>query len=104
MAGRSSPARSQHRFGSPVDVALQSYTSAMLTALLLTLPFVGAIGAVGVVTSLAQSMLGIQDQNISFGPKIAVAAACIVLGGPLALAMLERLFLSAIGSLPHIAS
>ena len=85
------------------DVANSLYIQTMQTALALALPVVVAVGCVGVVVSLAQTLVGIQDQNVSFGPKISAVALMLVIGASPAVALLERLLLAAIASLPRLA-
>ncbi len=85
-----------------MDMAMQLYGLAMQTALVLALPVTAAVAGVGVVVSLAQTVVGIQDQNISFGPKLAVAALTVIAGGPAALGLLEHLLELAAASLPHL--
>jgi len=85
------------------DVASSLYIQTVQTALALAIPVVVAVGCVGVVVSLAQTLVGIQDQNLSFGPKIAVVAAMLAIGASPALTLLERLLLAAVAALPHLA-
>ena len=86
-----------------MDLAMQLYGLALQTAMVLALPVVAAVACVGIVVSLVQTVLGIQDQNISFGPKIIAVAVMVGIGGLPGMAMLARLLLVAIASLPRIA-
>jgi flagellar biosynthesis protein FliQ len=75
----------------------------MQTALALAMPVVVTVGCVGVIVSLAQTLVGIQDQNLSFGPKIAALALMLAVGAAPAVTALARLLLSAIAAVPRLA-
>ncbi|HXN08295.1 MAG TPA: flagellar biosynthetic protein FliQ [Candidatus Acidoferrales bacterium] len=74
-----------------------------MTALALAIPVVIVVGCVGVVVSLAQTIVGIQDQNLSFGPKIVALAVILAAGASSAVTLLDHLLLAAIAALPHLA-
>ncbi|HXW50895.1 MAG TPA: flagellar biosynthetic protein FliQ [Candidatus Acidoferrales bacterium] len=78
------------------------YTMALATAALLALPVVALVALVGVLVGIAQTVLGISDQNVSFGPKIALVIAACAWGGPLAFSMLSALFRAAMQALPQL--
>jgi flagellar biosynthesis protein FliQ len=86
------------------DVANSLYIQTMQTALALVIPVVVVVGLVGVFVSLAQTVVGIQDQNLSFGPKIVALAMILVAGASPAVALLVHLLLAAIAALPHLAA
>lgn len=83
-----------------MEPAMQLYSLAMQTALMLSLPVTVTVAGIGVAASLIQTVVGIQDQNISFGPKLAAAALVLIAGGPAALATLTRLLDVAVATLP----
>jgi flagellar biosynthesis protein FliQ len=85
------------------DVANSLYIQTMQTALALAIPVVVVVGCVGVVVSLAQTIVGIQDQNLSFGPKIVALAVMLAAGASPAITLLDRLLVAAIAALPHLA-
>lgn len=85
------------------DVANSLFSQTMETALALAIPVVVVVGAVGVVVSLAQTVVGIQDQNLSFGPKIVALAVILSAGASPAITLLVHLLLAAIAALPHLA-
>ena len=85
------------------DVANSLYIQTMQTALALAIPVVIVVGCVGVVVSLAQTIVGIQDQNLSFGPKIVALAVILAAGASPAVTLLVHLLLAAIAALPHLA-
>jgi len=86
-----------------VDTVLELYILAMRTTLELALPVIAAIAVTGVVVSLLQSAIGVQDQNLSFGPKIGVIAALLAGAGAPALSMLAHLLTLALATLPRLA-
>ena len=86
-----------------LDVAVQLYGLAMWTALVLTIPVIVAVAAVGILISLIQTALGVQDQNVSFAPKIAAVASLLAVGGTPGIALLAHLFSVAIHALPRLA-
>jgi flagellar biosynthesis protein FliQ len=85
------------------DVANSLYIQTMQTALALAIPVVVVVGCVGIVVSLAQTIVGIQDQNLSFGPKIVALAVMLAAGASPAIALLDRLLVASIAALPHLA-
>jgi len=85
------------------DVATSLYIQTMQTALALVIPVVVVVGFVGIVVSLVQTVVGIQDQNLSFGPKIVALAAILAAGASPAVTLLVHLLLAAIAALPHLA-
>ena len=98
-----SPARWLRHTGSWMNHAvIDLYTRALETAALLALPVVAVIGVIGVIVGLAQTITGIQDQNLSFGPKIAVIILLAAMSGPFALALLGELLRASIQVLPHL--
>ena len=57
------------------DLAAELAREALATGLLLAAPVLGAAAAIGLVVSLFQAVTQLQDQTLSFVPKIAVMAA-----------------------------
>jgi flagellar biosynthesis protein FliQ len=53
-----------------VDHAIELCQQAVLTALLLGLPVMGAALLMGLLTSIGQAVTQLQDQTLSFVPKI----------------------------------
>jgi len=84
------------------NAAFQLYGLALQTALILALPVVGLVALIGILIALIQTVLGIQDQNISFGPKIAAVAVLAAIGGLPGMALLASLVRAAILSLPRL--
>ena len=85
-------------------VAMELYGMAMRTALVLSLPVVGLVAIIGVFVAMIQTVVGISDQNISFGPKLAAVAAVLFVGGAPALGILVALLRTAVLTLPRLAT
>ncbi|MEM9700979.1 MAG: flagellar biosynthetic protein FliQ [Planctomycetota bacterium] len=64
------------------DAAADLSREALLTALLLGAPVLGAAAAIGLLVSLAQAVTQLQDQTLSFVPKIAAMAGVALLALP----------------------
>ena len=64
------------------DVVVSLATQAMSLALKLSLPLLGVGLLVGVVVSIVQAVTQIQEQTLSFIPKVLAMAVVLVVGGP----------------------
>ena len=64
------------------DLAADLAREALLTALLLSLPALAAAAGIGLIVSLAQAVTQLQDQTLSFVPKIAAMAGVTLLALP----------------------
>jgi flagellar biosynthetic protein FliQ len=64
------------------DVVVSLATQAMSLALKISLPLLGVGLLVGVVISIIQAVTQIQEQTLSFIPKVLAMAAVLVIGGP----------------------
>lgn len=85
------------------SAALGLFTTALRDAVVLALPVVIVVAAIGVLMGVLQTIVQLNDQNVAFAPKlIAVAIAAAIGGGP-ALALLASLFEQVVGALPAIA-
>lgn len=85
------------------NAAIDLYGLALQTALVLALPVVALVALIGVVIALMQTVVGLQDQNLSFGPKIVAVAVLLGVGGMPGLALLAALLHAVIVALPHLA-
>ncbi|HQL75017.1 MAG: Flagellar biosynthetic protein FliQ [Planctomycetes bacterium ADurb.Bin126] len=70
------------------DAAIDLARQAVSLTLVLSLPVLLTVLAVGLVVSLLQAITQVQEQTLSFVPKLLAGAAAILLAGPWAL---ERL-------------
>jgi flagellar biosynthetic protein FliQ len=82
--------------------ALLLFAAALKTAMVIALPIVALVAVVGVLVGTVQTIVQIQDQNVSFAPKLLIVAFVFAAGGPEALALLERLLSMVIASLPQL--
>jgi flagellar biosynthesis protein FliQ len=64
------------------DVVVSLATQAMSLALKLSLPLLGVGLVVGVIISIIQAVTQVQEQTLSFIPKVLAMAAVLVIGGP----------------------
>lgn len=64
------------------DVVISLATQAMSLALKLSIPLLGVGLVVGVLISVVQAVTSIQEQTLSFIPKVLAMAAVLVVGGP----------------------
>lgn len=78
------------------------YELALGTAMILVLPAIGVIAAIGIIVGLAQALVGIQDQNLSFGPKIGAVALLAAVCGLQALSVIASLLQTAVNVLPRL--
>ena len=64
------------------DTVVSLATQAMSLALKISIPLLGVGLIVGVLISIVQAVTSIQEQTLTFIPKILVTAAVIIVGGP----------------------
>jgi flagellar biosynthesis protein FliQ len=64
------------------DTVIQLATQALLISLKVSMPFLLAGLVVGMVVSVFQAVTQIQEQTLSFIPKIIVTGAVMALAGP----------------------
>jgi flagellar biosynthetic protein FliQ len=63
------------------EMAIDIFKNVITFALYIVAPFLGVMLVVGLITSLLQSVTSIQEQTLTFAPKlIALALLCIALG------------------------
>ena len=79
------------------------FVTAMQTAALIAMPAVALVACVGIAVGVVQTVVQIQDQNVSFFPKLAAIAAAAAVLGPVALAALVDLFEIVARALPALA-
>ena len=64
------------------DTVVTLSTQAMSLALKLSIPLLGVGLIVGVLISIIQAVTSIQEQTLSFIPKVLAMAVVLVVGGP----------------------
>ncbi len=70
------------------EAAIDIFKTLVTFALFLMAPFLGVILLVGLVTSLLQSITSIQEQTLTFVPKLVACAGLLLLLAPWVLRML----------------
>jgi flagellar biosynthetic protein FliQ len=86
------------------EAAIDIFKSLVMFVLYVMSPFVGVILFVGLITSLAQSVTSIQEQTLTFVPKLIAVAGVMILLAPWTLRLLGEFAvqsLSRIGTLGH---
>lgn len=86
----------------PAD-AQSLFVIAMQTAASIAMPAVALVACVGIAVGIVQTVVQIQDQNVSFFPKLAAIAAAAAVFGPAALAALVDLIEVVARALPALA-
>lgn len=64
------------------DTVVSLATQAMSLALKISIPLLGVGLVVGVLISILQAVTSIQEQTLSFIPKVLAMAVVLVVGGP----------------------
>lgn len=64
------------------EIAIDIFKQVVMFALYMVSPFLAITLVVGLVTSLIQSVTSIQEQTLTFAPKIIAAAGLLMLTGP----------------------
>lgn len=85
------------------EPVLGLYLAALHVTAIIVLPAIACIAAVGIIVGLAQTLVGIQDQNLSFGPKIAAVVLLAFVFGVPVMELLSSLLRSAAAALPSLA-
>jgi len=63
------------------EMAIDIFKNVVTFSLYMVAPFLGVMLMVGLITSLLQSVTSIQEQTLTFAPKlIALALLCVALG------------------------
>jgi flagellar biosynthetic protein FliQ len=82
--------------------ALELARRAILTALQLTLPILTLSMVIGIAVSLFQAVTQIQEQTLTFVPKVIIIALALIVLGPWMLHTLVTFTAGLINSLPHV--
>jgi len=87
---------------SVTELILRAIREGLLLVLLLSAPPLLASVAVGLVVGAMQAATQIQDQTLSFVPKLVVVAAVLIAFGPLIGGQLVRFTQSVLLAIPHV--
>ncbi len=84
------------------DVVINLATTALTVAFKVALPMLGAGLAVGLIVSIFQAVTQIQEQTLSFIPKVLALAAVLMLLGPWMLNQLLAYTADLWGGIPRL--
>jgi flagellar biosynthesis protein FliQ len=84
-------------------IAQSLFVAAMQTAALIAMPAVALVGCIGIGVGIVQTVVQVQDQNVSFFPKLTAVAWAAAVFGPAAFAALVELFEVVARALPALA-
>ncbi len=87
---------------SAADLTLEAARQGLVLAVVLSLPFVGVALVVGLVVSVLQAATQVQEQTLSFAPKLAAVALMLVVLGPWLGAELVRYAAALLERIPQI--
>lgn len=79
------------------EAAIDIFKTLVTFSLLLMAPFLGVILLVGLVTSLLQSITSIQEQTLTFVPKLVAFAGLLLLLAPWVLRMMGEFAVQSFG-------
>ncbi len=81
------------------DVVLEIVRRALLLAVVVSAPLVGAALVVGLIVSLLQAMTQIQEQTLTFVPKVLAVSAVLLFAGAWMLRQLAQFAASMLGGM-----
>jgi len=85
------------------EMAVEFLRMLITTSLLVTFPVLLAAILVGVVVSLIQAVTSIQEQTLSFAPKLVAVGAVIVIGAPWMIRQLMEFTILFLSRIPEMA-
>ncbi len=84
------------------EVVMDMFADALLLTVILVAVIVGPSLAVGLVVSMFQAATQINEQTLSFLPRLLVTLATIMMMGPWLITELTDLFLRLITNIPNV--
>lgn len=87
----------------PADVMTMGQQALEVT-MLISAPLLGAVLVTGLVVSVFQAATQINEQTLSFIPKLVALAAVLVVAGPWMLAVITDFMQRLYGSIPQLVS
>ncbi|MDP2137511.1 MAG: flagellar biosynthetic protein FliQ [Candidatus Didemnitutus sp.] len=85
------------------ELAIDLFKSTVLFALYIVSPFLGTMLVVGLIASLFQSVTSIQENTLTFAPKLVAMAGASVLLAPWLLRSLTEFAISMFQRMPSLA-
>ncbi len=84
------------------ETVVRLFVAALHVALVLAVPLVATVALIGIAVGVLQTVVQVQDQNVSFLPKLVAVAALLTIAGAAGLGLLVRLMTDAIAALPRM--
>lgn len=85
------------------ELAIDLFKSTVLFALYIVAPFLGVLLVVGLIASLFQSITSMQENTLTFAPKLVAMAGLAVLLAPWLLRSLMEFTLAVFAKMPALA-
>ena len=85
------------------EVAIDVFKTTMVFALYVVAPFLIAMLVVGLLTSLFQSVTGVQEQTLTFAPKLIAFSLLVMLLAPWLLRTLSEFTVTTIARMATLA-
>jgi flagellar biosynthesis protein FliQ len=85
------------------ELAIDLFKTTVLFALYIVSPFLGTMLVVGLIASLFQSVTSMQENTLTFAPKLIALAGVAVLMAPWLLRSLTEFALSIFARMPTLA-
>ena len=85
-----------------VEFAIELYREMLRTAALTAAPILGTAMLVGLTVSLIQTLTSLQEQTLTFVPKVASIAAVLALGLPWILSNLMNFLMLILSQAPQV--
>lgn len=86
------------------ELAIDLFKTTVLFALYIVAPFLGGLLIVGLIASLFQSVTSMQENTLTFGPKLVALSGLAVVLAPWLLRSLTEFTLAIFARLPTLAN
>jgi flagellar biosynthetic protein FliQ len=86
-----------------VETAIDLFKTTILFALYIVSPFLGTLLVISLVASILQSVTSMQENTLTFAPKLVVMAAVGILLAPWLIRSLSEFTLSMLARMPALA-
>ena len=86
-----------------MELAVDILRNLLQTGLILSIPILGTATAVGLIVSFIQSITSLQEQTLTFVPKLICVSLAIVLSANFILKTLTEFCISMISMIPTMA-
>lgn len=85
------------------EIAIDLFKTTVMFALYIVAPFLGVLMVVGLTSSLIQSVTSLQEQTLTFAPKLIALSALALLLTPWLLRSLTEFALNILNRMPGLA-